>query len=83
MSDTNAAPFSRYWNLPLLLDDPTPFSNWLTFSTLRPGYIFGEPKLIDAPDICSRELRAPLLWNKSVSKELNIPELSSDKNSKN
>ena len=74
----DAAPFSRFWNLPLLLDDSTPFSNWLTFPTLRTGYTFGEPKLIDAPDLFSRELRAPTLWNKSISKELNIPELKSD-----
>jgi hypothetical protein len=83
MSPNEAAPFSRYWGIPLLLDNATPLSSWLSYSTLRPGYIFGEPKLIDAPDIWSRKLGAPVSWNKSVSQELNIPELSPDVTSKN
>jgi hypothetical protein len=66
-----------------LLDDATPFSNWFSFSTLKSGYTFGEPNLIDAPDILSRKLGAPVYWDKSVSEELNVPELSADKESKN
>jgi len=66
MLPNDPAPFSRFWNLPLLLNDATPFSNWLSYPTLKSGFTFGEPKLIDAPDIWSRKLGAPVLLNESA-----------------
>ena len=71
MSDADAAPLSHYFNLPLLLDDPTPFSNWLKFPTLQHGYTFGDPTLRTG-----YTFGEPKLSNKWLSKEAHIPEIS-------
>ena len=89
MSNTDAAPLSNYFNLPLLLDDPTPFSHWLKFPTLRSGFTFGDPALRSGYTFGDPVLTTgytfgePKLSNTSVSKELDIPEISPKMTSKN
>ena len=57
----DASPFSNFWKWPLLSSNPTPFSSMFSWSTLKSGYTFGPPKLINKSSLFSDELRIPVL----------------------
>ena len=68
MSTNEAAPLSKFWNLPVLFNNSTPFSSLLNMPTLSTGFTFGVPKLLSNGSLFSDELKIPVLLKDKAEK---------------